>query len=71
MVHKLPVSKLGEHTYAAYNEENYPRGADLEFWDPVKKQISDFWKVPDFWEIYTLPNDLDHFQLKNRHKKLY
>lgn len=59
MIHHLPISKYGEHTYAAYNEENYPRPAeDLdEFWDSSTKRISNFWKIPDFWEIYTLQYD--------------
>lgn len=40
MVHYLPNPRYGEHTYAAYSEESYPKPEgfiETEFWDSAKK----------------------------------
>jgi hypothetical protein len=53
MPHKLPLPRHGEHSYAAYSEEQYQDTTlpyEWEFYNSEKKQISDFWKLPDFYE---------------------
>jgi len=65
MVHKLPLPKYGEHTLAAYSEEAHDAGQndlkDWEFWNTENKKITEFWKLPDFYECCTLNMQLDEF----------
>ena len=49
MVHKLPVAKNGEHTFAAYMEEDNEQ--KVTFCDEDSKKILNFWAVPSFAEI--------------------
>lgn len=39
MLHQIPISKYGELTYAAYNEENYQAREESEsqFWNQDKR----------------------------------
>jgi hypothetical protein len=53
MIHKLPISKYGEYTCGAYNEETYQKQEDedeWQFWSPEKRKITDFFKLPTFHE---------------------
>lgn len=74
MLHKLPLPRYGEHTYAAYSEENFHDSQnpplDWEFYNTEKREITDFWKLPDFYECCTLNLQLEDFQKKNL-RKLY
>ena len=74
MVHSIPRSKYGESHYAAYCEPE-PTEEQLTkewlFFDPAIKQITDFWTLPDNWEITTLQADVERFQKVNGITKLY
>lgn len=37
MLHKLPVAKYGEHTFAAYNEEVYENQNEVAEWEFFNK----------------------------------
>lgn len=41
------------------------------FWDSSKRQITDFWKIPDFWEVFAIRTDVDDFNKQNLPMKLY
>jgi hypothetical protein len=52
MIHKVPFSKNGEHSLAAYNEELYRKEEDensTTFYE--KGKITKFFQLPDFEEI--------------------
>ena len=52
MIHKVPFSKNGEHSLAAYNEELYRKEEDensTTFYE--KGKITQFFQLPDFEEI--------------------
>ena len=74
MVHSIPRSKYGESQYAAYCEPE-PTDEQLTkewlFFDPAIKQITDFWTLPNNWEITTLQADVEKFQKLNGITKLY
>jgi hypothetical protein len=38
---------------------------ETEFWDPKKRQISNPWRIPSFWEIYSLNVDIEDFHKHN------
>jgi hypothetical protein len=61
MVHKIPVAKYGEHSFAAYCEEENPSEEfkTWEFYDTDKKEITDFWKLPTFHECSTINLQLE------------
>ena len=64
MPYKVPLPKHGEHSFAAYSEEQYQDTTlpyDWEFYNADKKQITDFWKLPDFYECCTLAFDLQEY----------
>lgn len=65
MVHTLPPAEYGEHQYASYREEvgnaNSEDSVYTYFWDTDKKQISDFWRLPNNYECCTLDLRLEEF----------
>jgi hypothetical protein len=65
MVHTLPPAEYGEHQYASYREEvgnaNSEDSIYTYFWDTDKKQISDFWRLPNNYECCTLDLRLEEF----------
>jgi hypothetical protein len=69
MLHKLPISKYGEYSCAAYNELNYQKEGEQDqewlFWNAEKRQINDFWKLPSFNECCGLELAYDHFSSIN------
>lgn len=57
MVHRLPVSKDGEHQFAAYREEESDDAPKVTLYSSENKRINSFWVVPSFAEILSLENE--------------
>ena len=65
MVHKLPISKNGEHQYASYREEQVEDAPKIQFFNCDSKKIQNYWAVPSYAEILSLENPLKEFKATN------
>lgn len=54
MVHKLPVARSGEHSFAAYREREEDEVQKVQLFDQEAKKIFQFWAVPSFNEIFAI-----------------
>ena len=65
MVHKLPVSRNGEHQFAAYREDENEEGAKVTFYDSERRRINNFWAVPSNSEVLALESQFGDFKKLN------